>query len=198
MENDVYVYPGHWAVDKDDKVWPFFFFAIYSDLMSLLFEPVWMVKNSLTNIQIYLNLGLIELIKMALFNGPTGFEYKFKQYYVLSHPDLKELKLTIPIVTFGATAVSSSFPSHLNYHDSLMSWYKFFTALYKWCEGKKGKMSSDSQKAKAKKFEGDNSKKVYDQYMRLWQSWRRKWMHTTNLWWSSIQKSHQYLIHYSH
>ncbi|KAF8808311.1 hypothetical protein BYT27DRAFT_7241718 [Phlegmacium glaucopus] len=126
IENDVYVYPGHWAVDKDSK-------------------PVWMVKNSLTDIQIYLNPGLVKLIKMAFFNGPTGFGYKFKQYYVSLHPDHKEPELIIPIIALGAMA--------------------FFAALYEWCEGKKGKMSSDSQKAKAKKFEGDNFKKVYDWHM---------------------------------
>ena len=75
-----------------------------------------MVKNSLTDIRIYLNPGLIELIKTAFFNGPTGFGYKFKQYYVSSHPDLKEPELTIPIVALGATAVSSTFPFRLYYH----------------------------------------------------------------------------------
>jgi hypothetical protein len=37
--------------------------------------------------------------------------------------------------------------------------------LYEWREGKKGKMSSDSQKGEAEKFEGDNFKKVYDQHI---------------------------------
>lgn len=77
---------------------------IYSD--SSLFEPVWMVKNSITDIQIYLNPGLIDVIKAAFFNGPTAFGYKFKKYYVSSHPDDKEPELTIPIVALGATAVS--------------------------------------------------------------------------------------------
>jgi hypothetical protein len=107
IENDVYVYPGNWAVDKDDKVCSFFMLSIYD--LTFVFEPVWMVKNSLTNIQIYLNPGLIELIKTAFFNGPTGFGYKFKKYYVSSHPSLKEPELTNPIVALGATAVSASF-----------------------------------------------------------------------------------------
>ena len=38
-------------------------------------------------------------------------------------------------------------------------------ALYEWCEGKKGKTSSNSQKGKAEKFEGDNFKKVYDRHL---------------------------------
>ncbi|KAF8815657.1 hypothetical protein BYT27DRAFT_7079530, partial [Phlegmacium glaucopus] len=135
IENNVYVYPGHWAVDKDGK-------------------PIWMVKNSLTDIQIYLNPGLVELLKTAFFNGPTGFGYKFKEYYVSSHPDLKEPELTIPIIALGATA--------------------FFAALYEWREGKKGKMSSDSQKAKAEKFKGNNFKRVYDRHMETLMKLKKK------------------------
>jgi Domain of unknown function (DUF6532) len=66
-----------------------------------------MVKNSVTDIQIYHNPGLIDLIKTAFFNGPTGFGYKFKQYYMSSHPEHKEPELMIPIVALGATAVSN-------------------------------------------------------------------------------------------
>ena len=114
IENDVYVYPGHWAVDKDGKVCSLFLLSIYD--LTLVFEPVWMVKNSLTDIQIYLNPGLIDLIKTAFFNGPTGFGYKFKKYYVSSHPTLKEPELTIPIVALGATAVSVSSHCCWGYH----------------------------------------------------------------------------------
>ena len=103
----MYVYPGHWAADRDDKVCSFFFFSTHD--LTLPFEPVWMVKNSSTDIQIYLNLGLVELIKTAFFNGPTGFGYKFKKFYVSSHPEHKEPELTIPIVALGATAVSARF-----------------------------------------------------------------------------------------
>ena len=46
-----------------------------------------------------------------------------------------------------------------------MEWYKFFAVLYEWHEGKKGKMSSESQKAKVEKFEGDNFKKVYNRHL---------------------------------
>ena len=134
-----------------------------------------MVKNSLTDIQIYLNPGLIELLKTAFFNGPTGFGYKFKQFYVSSHPDHKEPELTIPIVALGATAVSPPFPSRLVSSGlSLMEWYKFFAALYEWHEGKKGKMSSESQKAKAEKFEGDNFKKVYNRHLETLTKLKRK------------------------
>lgn len=92
-----------------------FSFLFTHDLTSV-FEPVWMVKNSLTDIQIYLNPGLVELIKTAFFNGPTGFGYKFKKYYISSHSDLKEPELTIPIVALGATAVSASFLCDWDYH----------------------------------------------------------------------------------
>jgi hypothetical protein len=75
-----------------------------------------MVKNSLTDIQIYLNPGLINVIKTAFFNGPTGFGYRFKEHYVSSHPDLKEPELTIPIVALGAMAVSTSFYCGQDYY----------------------------------------------------------------------------------
>jgi Domain of unknown function (DUF6532) len=104
IENDVYVYPGHWAMDKDGMVCSVCLFAIHE--LTVFFEPVWMVKNSVTNIQIYLNPGLIDL-KTAFFNGPTGFRYKFKEYYVSSHLELRGPELTIPMVALGATAVSS-------------------------------------------------------------------------------------------
>ena len=83
------------------------FFSIHD--LTLLSEPVWMVKNTVTDIQIYLNPGLIDIMKTAFFNGPTGFGYKFKQYYVSSHLELKEPELTIPIIALGAMAVSSIF-----------------------------------------------------------------------------------------
>lgn len=124
-----------------------------------------MVKNSVTDIQIYLNPGLIDLIKTSFFNGPMGFGYKFKEHYVSSHPDHKEPELTIPIVALSAMAVSSIFSLLSGLSLTQMWWHKFFAALYEWCEGKKGKTSSDSQKGKAEKFEGDNFKKVYDRHL---------------------------------
>lgn len=75
-----------------------------------------MVKNYLIDIQIYLNLGLVELLKTAFFKGPMSFGYKFKEYYVSPHLDLKEPELTIPIIALGATVVSPTFPSHLDYY----------------------------------------------------------------------------------
>jgi len=67
-----------------------------------------MARNSVTDVQIYLNPGLVDLIKTAFFNGPTAFGYKFKKHYVTSHPDRKEPELTIPMVALGATAVSNA------------------------------------------------------------------------------------------
>jgi hypothetical protein len=68
-----------------------------------------MTKNSATDVQIYLNPGLIDLTKTAYFNGPTAFGYKFKKHYVTLHPDRKDPELTIPVVALGATAVSNAF-----------------------------------------------------------------------------------------
>ena len=68
-----------------------------------------MTKSSANGVQIYLNPGLIDLIKTAFFNGPTAFGFKFKEYYVSSHPDRTEPELTMSIVALGATAVSSFF-----------------------------------------------------------------------------------------
>lgn len=104
-----------------------------------------MTKSSATGVQIYLNPGLIDLIKASYFNGPTAFGYKFKDSYMSSHPDRKEPELTMSIVALGATA--------------------FFAVLWEWREGKKSKSSSDSHKTKGAKFEGDSFKKVYDRHM---------------------------------
>ena len=68
-----------------------------------------MTKSSANGVQIYLNPGLIDLIKISFFNGPTAFGYKFKEFYVSSHPDRKEPELTMSIVALGATAVSPYF-----------------------------------------------------------------------------------------
>ena len=107
IENDMYVYPRQWATDKDGKVFSFLFYQRHA--LIIFFEPVWMVRNSVTDIQIYLNPGLIDLIKTAFFNGPTAFRYKFKKHYIMSHPDCKEPELTIPVVALSATAVSNAF-----------------------------------------------------------------------------------------
>jgi uncharacterized protein DUF6532 len=64
-----------------------------------------MMKGSAADVQIYLNPGLIELIKNSFFNSPTAFGYKYRDCYVSSHPDRNEPELTISIVALGATAV---------------------------------------------------------------------------------------------
>jgi len=55
-----------------------------------------------------------------------------------------------------------------------MWWYKFFVALYEWCEVKKGKTSSDNQKDKAEKFEGDNFKNAYDWHIETLMKLKKK------------------------
>jgi Domain of unknown function (DUF6532) len=77
-----------------------------------------MARNSVADVQIYLNPGLIDLIKTAFFNGPTAFGYKFKKHYVTSHPDRKEPELTIPMVALGATAVSIAFDYNFTITDA--------------------------------------------------------------------------------
>jgi len=79
LENDVYVYLGQWANDKDGRV--IFFKKFYTDTKSDCFlEPIWLTKNSSTDVQIYLNPGLIDLIKTSFFNSPMAFGYKYKDY----------------------------------------------------------------------------------------------------------------------
>jgi hypothetical protein len=70
-----------------------------------LFQPIWLTKSTANDVQIYLNPGLVDLIKTAFFNSPTAFGFKHKQHYVSSHPDRKEPELTMSIVALGATAV---------------------------------------------------------------------------------------------
>jgi len=79
-----------------------------------------MARNSVSNVQIYLNPGLIDLIKTAFFNGPTAFRYKFKKHYVMLHPDHKEPELTIPMVALSATAVSNTFDHDLTITDMMI------------------------------------------------------------------------------
>lgn len=159
IENDVYVYPGQWANTNDGKV-SLLFILFYRILVTFLFEPLWLTKSSATEVHIYLNPGLIDLIKTAFFNGPTAFGFKYKEHFVSSHPDRKEPELTMSLVALGATAVRYFF-FELIVTDLL----KFFAVLWEWREGKKAKLNSEGQKSKGDKFEGDNFKKVYDRHM---------------------------------
>ena len=134
IENDMYVYPRHWATDKDRKVFVCLFYQRRTLIVFL--EPVWMARNSVTDIQIYLNPGLIDLIKTAFFNGPTAFGYKFKKHYVTSHPDHKEPELTIPVVALSAMAVSNAFNHNLTITDAMM--IQFFCGPVWMAQRKKG------------------------------------------------------------
>lgn len=86
---------------------PFFTIIVY--WLTFIFEPIWLTKTSATEVQIYLNPGLIDLIKTAFFNGPTAFGFKYKEHFVSSHPDHKELELTMSIVALGTTTVCCFF-----------------------------------------------------------------------------------------
>ena len=159
LENDVYVYPGQWANSRDGKVSSFLYYYILYWLTFL--EPMWLTKSSQTEVQIYLNPGLIDSIKTAFFNGPTAFGYKYKEHFVSSHPDRKEPELTMSIVALGATAVR-----YLKKIEFLLTdLAKFFAVLWEWREGKKIKLNSEGQKSRGDKFEGDNFKKVYERHM---------------------------------
>jgi hypothetical protein len=129
-----------------------------------------LTKTSATGVQIYLNPGLIDLIKLAFFNGPTAFGFKYKEHYVSTHPDRKEPELTMSIVALGATAVCCFLFKKRIVTDSL----KFFAVLWEWREGRKTKSNSEGQKSKGEKFEGDNFKKVYDRHMETLASLKKK------------------------
>jgi Domain of unknown function (DUF6532) len=70
-----------------------------------------LTKGSANEVLIYQNPGLIDLIRMVFFNGPTAFGFKFREYYASTHlnPVRKEPELTMSIVALGATAVRSFF-----------------------------------------------------------------------------------------
>lgn len=69
-------------------------------------QPIWLTKGSKTDVQIYLNPGLVETIRDAFFGTTSAFGYKFKGIYVSSHSSKAEPELTRAIVALGATAVS--------------------------------------------------------------------------------------------
>ncbi|KAJ3502649.1 hypothetical protein NLJ89_g8788 [Agrocybe chaxingu] len=113
FEDHTYVYPGHWVDDGDGK-------------------PMWVVKSK----DIYLNPALVSVLKEAFFDTPSAFGYKFKEYYMSSHPnpELSEKELTVPLVALAATGL--------------------YAGLYVWREGVRD--------AKAIKFEGDTYSSVFD------------------------------------
>ena len=84
-------------------------FLNYYILFNIYFEPIWLMKSSTNGVQIYLNLGLIDLIKISFFNGPTAFGHKFKEHYISLHPNHKEPELAMSIVALNATAVRPYF-----------------------------------------------------------------------------------------
>jgi len=132
IDNDVYVYPGEWGVTEKG-------------------QPFWVTKKSSpTAVHVYLNPGLIQVIRDSFFATPTSFGYKFKAQYVSSHPSQPDPELTIPLVALSATAL--------------------FAALWEWREGKKvvkrAKSRSDSQSGTADRFDGDLFKNVFDRHVK--------------------------------
>lgn len=102
-DNNRYIYPGEWGTTPQEEVWSPFSFDL--TLMSLP-QPIWLMKGLKTDVQIYLNLGLVETIQDAFFGTTLAFGYKFKGIYVSLHLSKAEPELTRAIVALRATAVS--------------------------------------------------------------------------------------------
>ncbi|PPQ83324.1 hypothetical protein CVT26_015164 [Gymnopilus dilepis] len=131
QDNDIYVYPGEWGTTEKG-------------------EPIWLTKRSQSEVYVYLNPALIDLLRDAFFASPTAFGYKFKEYYVSSHPTQPEPELTIPLVALGATAL--------------------FAAIWEWRDGKRPTKSSKTKTEVAilksgERFNGDLFKNVYERHV---------------------------------
>ncbi|PPQ66418.1 hypothetical protein CVT26_011287 [Gymnopilus dilepis] len=140
QDNDIYVYPGEWGTTEKG-------------------EPIWLTKRSQSEVYVYLNPALIDLIRDAFFSNPTAFGYKFKEYYVSSHPTQVEPELTIPLVALGATAL--------------------FAAIWEWRDGKRPTKSSKTNSEvailkSAERFNGDLFKTVYNRHVNALTSLKQK------------------------
>ena len=116
IENDMYIYPRHWATDKDGKV--FAHYSLGGMLLSFsLSLSGWQGIQSptfrFTSTQVLLTLSRLHS-SMAQQLSDTSSR---STTYVTSHPDRKEPELTIPIVALGATAVSNAFDHNLTITD---------------------------------------------------------------------------------
>ena len=63
---------------------------------------MWIIKNN----EIFLNPGLVAVLKSAFFGTPTSFGRKFKAHYVSSHPSRDEPEFPAALVALAATGVS--------------------------------------------------------------------------------------------
>ena len=165
----------------------FFFFKIYTThaKSDYFLEPLWLTKSSGTDVQIYLNPGLIDLIKNSFFNNPTAFGYKYRDYYVSSHPDRKEPELTIPIVALSATvtAVGISFCYWI-----IIDCYGF-SSLQCYGNGIMEKRRNLVPRARVKNSKVKFSKGFTIDMWKLWHCWRRRSTHTIISCQPSIPKS---------
>ncbi|PPR02153.1 hypothetical protein CVT26_012114 [Gymnopilus dilepis] len=131
MDKDVYIYAGEWGTTEDGK-------------------PIWLTKRSSTEVFIYLNPGLIDLLHYSCFATSGGLGWKFKEFYTSSHPTQSEPELTIPLVALGATAL--------------------YAAISEWRDGKKIMKVSKSKAEtavlrSAEQFDGDVFKMVFDRHV---------------------------------
>ena len=67
-------------------------------------QQVWVIKPK----EVYLNPGLIEVLRSAFFSTSTAFGHKYKAHYKSSHPTRLEPELTMSLVALAATGVCSS------------------------------------------------------------------------------------------
>lgn len=66
-------------------------------------QPKWIVKGK----KIYLNPGIINILRASFFSSPGALGFHFKDRYVSSHPDRPEHELPISLVALAATGVST-------------------------------------------------------------------------------------------
>jgi hypothetical protein len=78
-----------------------FIYDIYR-LLILVYKPKWVVQGN----KIYLNSGIINILRSTFFSSPSAIGFRHKDLYRSSHPDRPEHELTIPLVALAATGVS--------------------------------------------------------------------------------------------
>lgn len=65
-------------------------------------QPVWICKRK----QIYLNLGIINVLRATFFSSKTAIGSRHTSYMTSTHAIHEEPEMTIPLVALAATGVS--------------------------------------------------------------------------------------------
>ncbi|KJA23034.1 hypothetical protein HYPSUDRAFT_138140, partial [Hypholoma sublateritium FD-334 SS-4] len=118
FSHKTYVYPGHWDTNAKG-------------------ETVWVVKGK----EMYQNPAITCVLRSVYFGSFSALGYKFKEFYISSHPDESDPELTIPLVALAATGVH--------------------TALDSWKTGRYNKHDT-----KLNKFSGDMFKTIYQHHIK--------------------------------